>query len=213
MERLTVAPPGTDQPTGQRGRIGGHDRPDPVAEPPTILSIGTLIPRKDHATLVEGLKAVADLDWRCRLVGSKTADERTVNALAQQVRELDLTDRIELVGALPDVSAEYATADLFVLASRYEGYGMVFAEAMAYGLPIVFCAEGAPRDLVPASAGRRFEPGDATGLGEALRELLTDGEARQTAARAALDAGRKLPSWRDAATIVAGALLEVGEMV
>ncbi|MCE7027395.1 glycosyltransferase [Jiella sp. CBK1P-4] len=199
-ERLTVALPGTDKPSpplpaGGRGEA-----------PPTILSIGTLIPRKDHATLVAALAGIADLAWRCRIVGSMSADPDTAEALRRQIETLGLSGRIELVGAMADVAAEYPKADLFVLASRYEGYGMVFAEALAHGLPVVFCAAGAPQDFIPEAAGRRFEPGDAEGLAAALRALLVDGNARAGAAEAAYAAGRALPGWDETARIVAAAL-------
>ena len=200
-ERLAVAVPGTDKPGRKPGRADAHPE-----KPPTILSIGTLIPRKDHATLVAALAKVADLPWRCRIVGSKTADRETAQALGRQVAALGLSERIDLTGAMADVAGEYPDADLFVLASRYEGYGMVFAEALANGLPIVFCAEGAPRDLIPRDAGRRFEPGDVAELAAALRALLVDGEMRGRAAGAALAAGEALPGWDETAGLVAGVL-------
>lgn len=212
--RLTVALPGTDKPERRDG-VGteGGDGPSPSGRtgPPRILSIGTLIARKDHATLVDGLARVADLAWQCRIIGSKSADPETSAALERQIVGRGLAGRIDLAGAMPDVSSEYRGADLFVLASRYEGYGMVFAEAMANGLPIVSCAEGAPRDLIPGDAGRRFAPGDADELGAALRALLTDRQALARAAAASLAAGRSLPSWRQTAETVA-AMLAVIEM-
>lgn len=215
-ERLTVAPPGTDRP-GRTDRDGrGSDALRKVkrddGEPvPLILSIGTLIPRKDHTTLIDGLASIADRDWRCRIVGSPAADPQTAAALERQIQESGLADRITLAGAMPDVSEEYEKADLFVLASRYEGYGMVFAEAMANSLPIVFCAEGAPRDLIPAAAGRRFPPGDADALGAALREFLTDPCALKAAGEAACAAGAALSRWEETAQIVAAVLADVAK--
>ncbi|NDW05727.1 glycosyltransferase [Jiella sp. 40Bstr34] len=200
-ERLTVALPGTDKPDASPRPLDRRSE-----EPPTILSIGTLIPRKDHATLVASLAKIADLAWRCRIVGSMSADPDTAEALRRQIETLGLSGRIELTGAMADVAAEYPKADLFVLASRYEGYGMVFAEALAHGLPIVFCSAGAPRDFIPEAAGRRFEPGDAEGLAASLRSLLGDGEARTRAAQAARSAGQALPGWDETARIVADAL-------
>ncbi len=200
-ERLAVAVPGTDKPE----RTASSDAPR-LDKLPLILSIGTLIPRKDHATMVAALARVADLPWRCRIVGSKTADPETAGALDREIAASGLSGRIELAGAMASVDGEYSGADLFVLASRYEGYGMVFAESLAHGLPIVSCAEGAPRDLIPIDAGRRFEPGDVEGLASALRELLVDEAARGRAALAAQAAGKGLPGWDDTARTVAGVL-------
>ncbi|MBO0903048.1 glycosyltransferase family 4 protein [Jiella sp. MQZ13P-4] len=206
-DRLTVAPPGTDKPAMPKEWPAG---PKGSAGVPLLLSIGTLIPRKDHATLVAALATIADLDWRCRIVGSKTADPQTAAALERQVAACGLSGRVELVGALADVAGEYPAADVFVLASRYEGYGMVFAEALAHGLPVVFCADGAPRDLVPEAAGRRFSPGDAAALADGLRTLLVDEDARRRAGEAAFAAGQALPGWDETGRRVAAALGGLG---
>ena len=195
-ERVTVALPGTD-PAPRAAGSGGA---------PTILAIGTLIPRKDHATLVAALTLLADRDWRCRIVGGMDADPATTAALRDQIAASGLADRIELLGPLPDVAPEYQRADIFALASRYEGYGMVFAEAMANGLPIVACRAGAVGDVVPESAGILVPPGDVAAFADAIDRLLADPALRAEMAVASHAAGQKLPSWRQSAAILAAAL-------
>ena len=195
-DRLTVALPGVDQAPQARG--GGDD--------PQILSVGTLIPRKDHATLVAALTLIADLPWRCRIVGGDTADPATAKALWAQIAKAGLSGRIALVGTLDDVSPEYARADIFALASRYEGYGMVFAEAMARGLPIVACAGGAVPDVVPADAGILVPPGDVAGFAKALRSLIGDAAWRQAMAEASRRAGTALPGGAETAAVLSGVL-------
>jgi glycosyltransferase involved in cell wall biosynthesis len=196
-ERLTVAPPGTD-PASQPARNTG--------KPPVILAIGTLIPRKDHATLVAALSRLGTRDWRCRIVGGTHPDPATTAALRDQIAASGVADRFELAGALPDVAAEYRRADIFALASRYEGYGMVFAEAMANGLPVVACRAGAVGDVVPEGAGILVAPGDVTAFAEAIEGLLADPARREAMASASYAAGAELPSWRASAAVLAGAL-------
>jgi glycosyltransferase involved in cell wall biosynthesis len=195
-ERLTVALPGTDPAPPATGSGGA----------PVILAVGTLIPRKDHATLVAALSRLGKRDWRCRIVGGMEADPATTVALRDQIAASGLADRFELAGALPDVAAEYRQADIFALASRYEGYGMVFAEAMANGLPIVACRAGAVGDVVPEGAGILVAPGDVSAFAEAVEGLLADPARREAMARASHAAGARLPSWRESAAVLAGAL-------
>lgn len=183
---LLVAIPGTEQAPAARGSGAG---------PMTILSVGSLTARKDHATLVAALASLADQDWQCRIVGSATLDRPSADALREQIERAGLEERIVLVGAIGGVAPEYDRADIFALASHYEGYGMAFAEAMVRGLPVVACRGGAVPDLVPEGAGALVEPGNVRGFADALASLLDDPGRRRQCAAVALDAGRRLPDW------------------
>jgi glycosyltransferase involved in cell wall biosynthesis len=185
--------------------IPGCDRVEPArgnGDTPLILSIGSLTQRKGHDVLIAALAQLQDLAWTCRIVGSKALDPATAAALEAQVYTLGLTERIQLVGQIEDVSAEFSRADVFALASRYEGYGMVFAEALAHGLPVVACRAGAVPDVVPEAAGLLVPPDDADLFARALRRLLEDRDTRRTMAQAAAEAGARLPSWADTAGIL-----------
>ncbi|AYD04702.1 glycosyltransferase family 4 protein [Neorhizobium sp. NCHU2750] len=189
-ETILVAVPGTDRPV----RIPA-EREDRSVQSPLILAVGSLTQRKDHATLISALQMVADRPWQCRIVGSATMSPETAHALRRQVAAYGLSDRIALTGAVNDVAIEFGRANIFALASRYEGYGMVFAEAMSHGLPIVACRGGAVADVVPQTAGMLVDPGDVAAFAQALASLLDNPERRRKFAAGSLQASRSLPDW------------------
>ncbi|MBB4122729.1 glycosyltransferase family 4 protein [Martelella radicis] len=198
-ERITVAVPGTDPAPEARGS-GGK---------PHILSIGSLTPRKGHGILVAALKMVEDLDWTATIAGSRDLDPATSKTIERQIGEAGLADRITLSGAVDDTRPLYAGADLFALASRYEGYGMVFAEALACGLPVVACRAGAVPDVVPESAGVLVPVDDAAAFAEALRNFLSNPDLRRLKAAGAREAGARLHDWHETGRTVSKMLKEI----
>lgn len=197
--KITVAIPGTD-PGARASGIGGEEGP------PLILSIGTLTRRKGHDTLMKALKRIEDLDWHARIIGSRDLDPVTAAALIDLQRDLELDGRVRIEGESSDTREALAQADIFALASRYEGYGMVFAEALSQGLPIVACDAGAVPEVVPKDAGLLVPVDDVEAFAHALRLLLTDRPERLRRAEAAWQAGLALPHWRDTSGIIAGVL-------
>lgn len=171
-----------------------------------ILSVGSLTRRKGHDVLIEALARLRDLSWQARIVGSPELDPETAGELAALIDALHLAGRVALAGESPDLTLDYAQADLFVLASRYEGYGMVFAEALSFGLPIVACKAGAVPDVVPPDAGILVDVDDVEALAAAIRTLLTDAGERQRRADASARAGRSLPGWEETAKIISNIL-------
>lgn len=104
-----------------------------------LLSVGRLEQQKDHETLIKAFATLRDRapQWRLRIVG----DGSLRPALERLVANLCLTDRVELAGSLPNISDEYLAAQLFVLPSRYESFGLTTVEAMSHGLPAVGFAD------------------------------------------------------------------------
>ena len=135
-------------------------------------------------------------------------DLATVAQLDTEIAHHGLAERIAVLGVLPDheMSQLYAGADVFVLPSRFEGYGMAFAEAMAHGLPVIGTTAGAIPDTVPPEAGVLIEPNDVKALTRALRLLIENEKERRWFAAGARAAADELPTWQDSARLVADAL-------
>lgn len=189
---ITVAQPGTDS----------VNFAPCAGEPPVLLSVATLTRRKAHDVLIDALTTLADLPWQARFVGGAQFDVQWGQKLRQQISAAGLDSRIHLVGSVENLASEYLNADIFVLPSRYEGYGMVFAEALAYGLPIVAARAGAVADVVPESAGCLVPVEDVQSLAQALRMLLTEPEVYEQLRAGAQAAAKRLSTWQDTADSV-----------
>jgi glycosyltransferase involved in cell wall biosynthesis len=197
--RVGVVLPGTERAVLARGS-GGPD----IA----LLCIASLTPRKGHLVLLEALAGLRDLPWQLTCVGSPERDPALARAIGAAIERHGLGARVRLIGEQtePGLRPFYDAADLFVLASHHEGYGMVLAEALARGLPIVATTAGAIRDTVPAAAGVLVPPGDPATLAAALRRVLTEPELRRDLAAGARAARERLSSWADAALAFAAEL-------
>jgi glycosyltransferase involved in cell wall biosynthesis len=176
-----------------------------------LLAVGSVTPRKGHLLLIEALAELRDFAWRLTCIGSLERDRTAAAALHRTIAANNLGDRVALVGECrPELlSAAYRDADLFVLPSFEEGYGMVYAEALAHGLPIIATTAGAIPDTVPATASLLVPPGDAAALRDALRLMFTDTNIRARLAAGAVVAGKALPDWPTAVRRWAAALDEL----
>jgi glycosyltransferase involved in cell wall biosynthesis len=208
IERIRVVEPGVDR-RRSAPRDATHSGSSDML---SLLCVATLTPRKGHAILFDALSDLRDRRWHLRCAGSITRDPETVAALERQLDRLALRARVSLLGDL-DADAlerEYARADVFVLASYLEGYGMALAEAAARGIPVVSTTAGAIPETVPADAGVLVPAGDGRALAKALGTLMDDPAARARLATHARAARKTLPTWRGAAQKFAAALAGVG---
>lgn len=199
-ERITIVRPGTDRPSLPRATEG--------SDPPLILSVGIQHPRKGHDILLYALARMTNRKWQAVIAGSRY-DAAHADALDRLHAQLGLGPQVRLAGRVPadELAQLYQRATIFALATRYEGYGIVFDEAMAWGLPIVTCRTGAVPDTVPATAGLLVPPEDAPAFADALDLILTNATLRQDMARASALFGAASPGWHDTARL-AGAVLD-----
>jgi len=198
-DRLFTVSPGTDR---------AILMPRAANVPIQLLTVGAIVPRKAYDVLAAALARLTDLPWHLTIVGDRSRDRAASQALDRDLKRYDLVDRVTVEGVVGSkrLDALYGLADLFVLPSRFEGYGMVFAEAIAHGIPIVATCAGAIPDTVPDDAGILVQPDDVTALAAALRSLIEQPETRRRLAEAAQSAAVSLPTWRDAALLFARAI-------
>ena len=196
-ERLSVVEPGTD-----RGDARPRKNDDAVA----LLAVGAVVERKGYDLLVAALAKVKHLSWRLVIAGDHGRSPEAFRRLEADIAWFGLADRITLLGAVSaqQLASLYATSDLFVLPSRFEGYGMAFAEAVAHGLPVIGTTAGAIPQTVPAGAGILVRPDDVDALASALRQLIENPHERERLAAGARAA--TFPSWKEQAALFAGVL-------
>ncbi|MFB1487926.1 MULTISPECIES: glycosyltransferase family 4 protein [unclassified Thiocapsa] len=189
--RIRVVEPGTD---AAPLAVGSG------ASEPNLLCVAAMTPRKGHDILLQALAALADRSWRLDCVGSLTRCPATSTALQRLTEQLGLSERVRFTGEVEEsrLAALYHRADLFVLPTRFEGYGMVLTEALARGLPIVSTRIGPIPNLVPADSGLLVEPDDPAALRTALARVLHDPGLRAGLASGARSARSRLRSWDDA---------------
>jgi glycosyltransferase involved in cell wall biosynthesis len=194
-DRIHVAEPGVDAADPAPGTPAGEG----------LLCVAAVTPHKGHDVLLDALTTVTDLSWHCTCVGR--VDRAPAHGLGDRVRFTGPRTGTELDRA-------YATADVLVLASRAETYGMVVTEALARGLPVIAADVGGVSEaLGHCSDGSRpgllVPPGDPAALGAALRPWLADADLRGRLRRAARERRLSLRGWAETTSDVAGVLASV----
>lgn len=204
-DRIHVAEPGVDAAPPAPG----------TASAGALLCVAAVTPGKGQDVLLDALAPMAELSWRCACVGSLDRDPAFAERLRLRVARGGLEERMCFPGPATgrDLDRTYAAADLLVLPSHSETYGMVVTEALARGLPVVAAdVGGVPEALGHAAGGARpgalVPPGDAAALGAALRAWLGDAGLRQAWRRAARERCASLRRWTHTTSVLAGVLAE-----
>lgn len=199
QEKITLARPGTQSQTFAHCH---H-------ETPQLLTVATLTKRKGHDVLINALAKISHLEWQATFIGGMEFDPQWVMHLQELVKKTELENRISFAGNVENIATEFLNASVFVLPSHFEGYGMAFAEALSFGLPIIAANTGAVPDLVPQSAGILVPPNDATALANALEEILGNPEHHRQLQAGAQIAAQTLPTWDDCAKNVIDLLIRL----
>ena len=203
LPRIHVVPPGAHAAEIVTGSAGGG----------ALLCVAAVTFGKGHDLLVEALQTISDLSWRCVCVGALDREPAFVDELRCRVADAGLSERVSFSG--PRVGADlchsYAAADLLVLASRAETYGMVVTEALARGLPVIATdvggvAEAMGHDAGGVRPGLLSPAGDAVAYGAALRAWMNDANLRGRLRAAARARSATLAGWADTASALADAL-------
>ena len=198
-ERITVARPGSDPvPPAPR-------QADNIVR---LLAVGAVVPRKGYDVLIAALATLPDLRWSLTIAGDCTRNPTAAAQLKADIEHHGLGKRVAVLGAVSEqrLAELYAEADVFALASRFEGYGMAYAEAIAHGLPVVGTNAGAIPGTVPTDAGLLVAPDDVFAFASALRRLIGNTDERRRFADAARHAADQLPTWPDSAQLFSRAL-------
>jgi glycosyltransferase involved in cell wall biosynthesis len=209
-DRLTVVRPGTDRAAPALRADGGVN-----GGAVSLLAVGAVVPRKGYDVLLAALATLKDCPWQLVIAGDRTRSPDTARRLDQDIARFDLAARVSVVGAVASerLAALYAAADLFVLPSRFEGYGMAYTEAIAHGVPVVATKAGAIPDTVPPGAGVLVPPDDAEALAATLRRLIENPTEREQLAAGARAVAASFPSWREQATLFAQVLDQATKQV
>jgi glycosyltransferase involved in cell wall biosynthesis len=205
-DRVHVAEPGVDAARLAPGTAAGG----------SLLCVAAVTPGKGHDVLLGGLATVPDLTWRCACVGSLDRAPGFADRVRRRSWEGALHDRVGFLGARTgaELDRAYAAADLLVLASHAESYGMVVTEALARGLPVLATDVGGVTEALGhghdgTRPGLLVPPGDPAALGAALRSWLGDAELRARLRRAAGERRAALRPWADTTSAVARVLAGV----
>ncbi|WP_302480388.1 glycosyltransferase family 4 protein [Polynucleobacter antarcticus] len=197
-QSIQVVFPGTDRPV----LINPPEiSPLSPSEGLHLLSVGSVIHRKGFDVLIAALQPLADLPWTLSIAGDISRDDVALKKLQEDIHYFGFKDRVHVLGVVTAEHMEllYGQADIFVLASRFEGYGMAYAEALARGLPVIGTNAGAISETVPAGAGLLVPPDDIKSLTAALRKVMQDRNYRFELSQGARKVAAQQSTWEDSA--------------
>ena len=200
--RIRVVNPGIDK---QEQRIIRPDLPD--GAPCRVLTLGTMSYHKGHDVVLNALATLSDLDWHLTLAGPPR-DRAYFSDLKALIQRLDIGDRVDFHGELrdPEMEASWQQAEIFALATRFEGFGATIAEAMARGLPVAITAGGAAADLVTPACGVVAPVDNTAEFAKGLRRLIFSAALRADLGKNAFIRAQGFPDWLTQANCLLAAL-------
>jgi glycosyltransferase involved in cell wall biosynthesis len=203
--QIVVARPGSDR---SAAVATANDKPE-GSEPLKLLFAGSCVRQKGVEDLIKAMALLADLPLRLDLAGSDDIAPRFSRKLKRMTLSLGLAERVRFHGfvASPALARFYSSADIFVFPSHYEGYGIVLAEAMRAGLPIVVSDIGPAVEIVAENENAFLVPVQNPGaLAGAIRKLADDPGIRARFGRRSRELATSLPAWRDTCNAVLEAI-------
>ncbi|WP_417518080.1 glycosyltransferase [Marinobacter sp.] len=198
--RIQTAEPGVESPAGSGSPNANKTS---AIQAPHILCVAHLSPRKAQHQLVEALAGLKDLQWHCTLAGSCDRDPAYASRVRQQINDSGLDNRVDLAGEVDGhkLASLYRQADMFVLPSLYEGYGMVIDEAIAAGLPVISSDGGALKQTGDRPGVMLYRAGDTKALQASLRAWLGDSVALEHARAVAEGESGNTRTWAHTASL------------
>ncbi len=166
--------------------------------PLKILFVGNLIPRKGLHVVIEGLKLLPPDQWRLKVVGSLSSDRRYAGLIRRKINEHGLESNIDLLGTVTGVELSdlYRSSHVLAVPSSYEGFGIVYVEAMGFGLPSIASTSGAAGEIISHGVnGYLIDPEDYRSVAEHLHGLIIDRHKLFSMALAATERYERYPTW------------------
>lgn len=178
--------------------------------PLRLLFVGNLIPRKGMHTLLAALARLPDANWRLNIAGSLRIDPAYARRIYGLMDRYDLDKRVIWRGSLNDagLAKELAAAHVLVVPSSYEGFGIVYLEGMAFGLPAIATTAGAAGEIITdGEDGFLVPPEDPVALADRLSSLAAGRDTLARMGQAALARYARHPTWEQSAAAIRGFLL------
>ncbi|SNR45202.1 glycosyltransferase family 4 protein [Halorubrum vacuolatum] len=189
-----VAPPAGDRLGTGRSPSAEHLR----GEPFRVVFVGNVTPRKGVKTLIQGLARI-DAPWELRVVGDTAVDPECVADARTLAKRRGVAEAVSFLGRVDDERLREELRDAHVLAvpSRYEPFGIVYLEGMAFGLPAIAAARGGAEEFVNDTNGALIPPEDPAAVADAIEPLIRDRDRLGRMSRAARETFERHPNWED----------------
>ena len=173
--------------------------------PLRLLFLGNVIPRKGLHTLLEALTRLPHDGWLLTIAGSLEVKEAYVKQIQRQIDRAGLGAQVEFTGVLDDetLASRLARSHLLVVPSSYEGYGIVYLEGMAFGLPALATTAGGAQEIITSGRdGFLIAPGDSWTLAKHMGRLMENRDLLLAMSLAAQERFAAHPTWEDAGIAV-----------